>query len=127
MRDELNDAFGSGLTPHIVDHNVDIAGLVELVEGEHPVRAEPREFLEPLGIAAGADDLASANRLATCIAMRPALPVAPRISTLDPRLKWMRWRNATQDDITGLIAAATVTGSASLGSATLRSFSTIVR
>jgi hypothetical protein len=67
------------------------------------------------------------NLLATWIAIRPAFPVAPRIATRWPRLKSIRRRNATQEDMAGFIAAATAMGSISSGSTTLRSSSITVR
>ena len=51
------------------------------------------------------------RRFATWTAICPALPVAPRTSTSWPAWKDTRWRSATQDDMAGFIAAATVTGS----------------
>ncbi|HEV7706685.1 MAG TPA: hypothetical protein VGP16_00675 [Asanoa sp.] len=67
------------------------------------------------------------NRLAIWIAIRPALPVAPRTSTLCRRGKSTRRRNATHDDIAGFIAAAIRTGSMPLGRTTLRRRSMTVR
>ena len=58
--------------------------------------------------------------MATCTAIWPALPVAPRTSTLCPGEKLIRWRSATQLDMAGFIAAAIVAGSASGASVTLR-------
>ena len=67
------------------------------------------------------------KRLATWIAIRPALPVAPRIATRWPGLKSIRRRNATHEDMAGFIPAATTTGSIESGRTTLRSRSITVR
>jgi hypothetical protein len=54
------------------------------------------------------------SRLATCTAMAPALPIAPR--SLCPGCGGTRRRSATQEDIAGFIAAATLaTSTANLG------------
>ena len=60
-------------------------------------------------------------------AMVPALPVAPRTSTLWPAVIGTRRRNATQDDMAGFIAAATSTNGTSAGSSTHRRGSTRAR
>ena len=56
------------------------------------------------------------SRLATCTAIAPALPVAPRTRTLCPGSIGTRRRSATHDDIAGFIAAASFATSASSGS-----------
>ena len=57
------------------------------------------------------------SSLATWTAIAPALPVAPRMSTLFPGSSGTRRRRATHDDIAGFIAAATFATSALPGSA----------
>jgi hypothetical protein len=55
--------------------------------------------------------------LAIWIAICPALPVAPKISTRFPASKLTRLLSASHEDIAGIIAAAIVTGSTMSGSA----------
>jgi hypothetical protein len=76
---------------------------------------------------AAATTRAAPSRRATGTAVRPALPLPPRTSTLCPAAKPTRRRSATHDDIAGFIAAATATGSAASSSTTLRRGSISVR
>ena len=105
------------LSPEVVDHDVHLsrrrgqalrrdAGIIRPVRRRHRRPGRASAWSRSWIAARAPTTRPAPRRLATCTAIPPAFPVAPRTSTDWPGSKGTRRRRATQADIAGFMAAA---------------------